>query len=287
MGMRGYSVLTPEQEAVLETQLKQLWMLTDREGNPRFSGKQIAQALGFGGVETLPDGSINPYADLDPERIYHYRHKFNLPKRHDNVRYPHRYKYGKQDAILDLDDMIKKIDSINPHSFNEYRKEAGCCLGFWGGFRNTENRHLTRDHFEFDEDTEGNEVLRIIAFRLKKGKRVTRQQATFPIELRTDWTFVPEIIQWIERFDSGEKPWNIDRTTWWRWHKEVFGKKFYPHWLRENRITFFCSDPRFSIAEIRNWTGLHLVTIENYISKSRRFTLTATQKMNQYMFERH
>jgi len=286
MGVRGYSLLTQEQEEILETQLRQLWGLTDVKGNPKFSGKKIAQALGFGGVETLPDGSRNPYADLDSDRVYHYRHKFNLPKRHDYKRYPHRYRYGKQDAILDLDDMIKKIDAIEPRSFHDYRKESGCSLGFWGGFRNTENRHLTKDQFQFDEDVDGNEVLRIIVFRLKKGKRVTKHQAMFQNELRTDWSFVPNIIQWIERFDSEEKPWDVGRTTWWNWHKEVFGKKFYPHWLRENRITFFCSDPRFSIAEIRNWTGLHLMTIEHYISKSRRFTLTATKKMNEYMFER-
>ena len=146
---------------------------------------------------------------------------------------------------------------------------------------------LTRNDFEFDKDIDGNEVLRIIVFRLKKGDRVTRQHATYPIELRTDWAFLPEIIKWIERFSDKERPWKVDRTTWWRWTKKVFGKKFYLHWQRLNRISFVCSDPRFSLLEIRNFTGLHLATIEAYMTKSRRYTLTATSKMNEYLYEKN
>ncbi|MHA1972564.1 MAG: hypothetical protein ACTSW1_06215, partial [Candidatus Hodarchaeales archaeon] len=193
----------------------------------------------------------------------------------------------KQDEILDLDECIKRLESIDDRNWHGRRKKAGCALGFWGGFRNTENRMLLRSDFEFDNDPEGNEVLRVSAYRLKKGRNVTSEEATYPIELRVDWSFVSLIIDWIELFEPFERPWNVSsRQTWLNWHKDVFGERFYPHWLRENRITFFCSDPRFSIAEIRNWTGLHLITIEEYISKSRRFTITATQKINQYLIEK-
>ena len=89
---------------------------------------------------------------------------------------------------------------------------------------------LTRNDFEFDQDIEGNEVLRIIAFRLKKGSRVTREQATYTIELRNEWAFVPELVAWIERFSGQERVFDVGRTSWWNWTKEVFGKKFYPHW---------------------------------------------------------
>ncbi len=281
--MKGVNLLKPEQEAALKQQLEALWSLRDpRTGAPKYEGRQIAVALGFGSSE-VPD---NPYAKLEPERVWYYRKKFGLEKRNDTIKYPHRYKYGKQDSILDLDDFIKRIERDQEVDYTSKRRRRGCMLGFWGGFRNTENRHLLREDFEFDQNPDGEEVLRVNVFRLKKGRLVTREQATYPIELRLDWVFVHDIVDYIEEFKPNERPWEVDRTTWWRWHKEVFGKKFYPHWLRENRITFFCSDPRFSIAEIRNWTGLHLVTIEEYISKSRRFSITATEKMSQYMFER-
>ena len=79
MSLRGFSLLTLEQEEELKAQLEALWMLKDPEGSPKFTQKQIAKALGFGGIEVLPDGTLNPYADLDPHRVYYYRYKFNLP----------------------------------------------------------------------------------------------------------------------------------------------------------------------------------------------------------------
>ncbi len=118
MSMKGYSILTPEQEAELEDQLTELWVMEDEKGDPKYTGKKIAKALGFGGVAVLPDGSLNPYHLLEADRVYHYRHKFGLPKRHNHRRYPHRYKYGKQDEILDLDEMIKKVDAIDTGSFH-------------------------------------------------------------------------------------------------------------------------------------------------------------------------
>ena len=282
MGRAGYSLLTTEQEQVLKQELDYWWNLKNIQGDPMWSAMQIATALGFGSEDPS-----HPYAHIDPHRIYHYRHKFGLPKRHHHIRYEHRYKYGKQEELLDLDQAIKAIDTITTGSWNGKRKQAGASLSFWGGARNSENRMLIRDDFEYDEDMEGNELLRINLFRLKKGTSITRQDATYPIELRADWMFVPYIINWIERFKGKERPFNCHSITWWRWHKDVFGDQFYPHWLRLNRITFFCSDPRFSIAEIRTFTGLNLLTIDHYISKSRRFTLSATEKMNTFMFERN
>lgn len=284
---RGYKTLTEEEEIELEDRLYRLWMLEDENGEPKFTGKQIAKALGFDGVKTLPDGSPNPYADIPLDRIYHYRHKFDLPKRHDHTRYPHRYKYGKQDDMIDLKDVFEKIENIESGSFHGKRKRSGCSLGFWGGFRNTENLRLKRKDFEYDEDMHGKEMLRINAFRLKKGDIVSKDQATYPIELPLDWLLVDYIADWVERYDPEERPWNVTRKTYWAWIKDVFGEKKYPHWLRNNRISYFCSDPRFSLAEVRKWTGLHLVTIDNYITKSRRLTLTATEKMSQKMKEKN
>ncbi|MHA1287541.1 MAG: hypothetical protein ACTSPB_09070 [Candidatus Thorarchaeota archaeon] len=285
MSMKGINLLTEEQEKQLKIELEALWTAKNTRGDYIYDGKEIAKALGFGGERDLGGGRVNPYADLDPERVYYYRHKFELEKRSDKVNYPHRYKYGKQDAILDLDVLIKRLEKIGEQTFHRRRMTAGCALGFWGGFRNTENRLLTVNDFEFDETPNGQEILRVDVFRLKKGD-IPRFQATFPVELRLDWVFVDKIIKWIENYEGDQRPWDVSRWTWWNWHKKVFGEKFYPHWLRENVITLFCSNPNVSIAEIHKWTGLHLVTINEYISKSRRFSITATEKMHEYRVEK-
>ena len=282
MGLRDYSILSPEQEQELKEKIEALWYLKDENGDWRYTGTQIARAISFRAKEA-PD---NPYAYLEPERIYNYRRKLGIEPRREPRGYPHRYR-NKQTDPIDLDTIIRKVEAVPCRDFNNRRKRAGFMLGFWGGFRNTENRLLTRSDFEFDENPYGIEVLRCNAFRLKKGRLVSRAEATYSVELILDWAFVREIAEWVERFSEGERPWCVHRQTWWRWHKDVLGRDFYPHFQRENRITFFASDPRFSIAEIRAWTGLHLVTIENYISKSRRFSVTATSKINEYLFENY
>jgi len=283
MSMKGINRLTPDQEAELKIILEDWWLRKDSQGNYMYGGMEIAKnVLGFGDPN-IPD---NPYIHIPPDRIYYYRMKLGIEKRDTGERHPHRYKYGKQDDILDLDEFIKKVEGVDSLTYHHRRKKAGVALGFWGGARNSENRMLTAGDFEFDEDPSGNELLRVNLFRLKKGKDITRQEGTYPIELRTDWTFVPEIIAWIEKYDPKDRPWNVSRRSWLNWHKEILGKEFYPHYLRNNTISVMCSDPRFSIAEIRNWTGLHLVTIENYISKSRRFTISATEKLDTFRFQR-
>jgi len=282
MGMRGYSILTQEQEEELRKKIEALWFLEDADGGWLYSGIKIAESLGFGAVE--PPG--NPYAHLKPERIYNYRQKLGIQPRREYRGYPHRYK-NKQEEPLDLDQVIKKVEAVHGRDFNSRRKRAGFAFGFWSGLRNTENRLLTRGDFVFDVNPYGDEVLRCNAFRLKKGRQVSRGDATYSIELGLDWVFVKEIGEWVDRFREGERPWCVSRQTWWRWCKEILGPDFYAHFLRANRITFFAADPRFSIAEIKAWSGLHLVTIETYISKSSRFSVTASRKLGEYLVEKY
>ena len=281
--MKGTNLLTPDQEAELKDTLEYWWMKKNSQGEFQYTGMEIAKNVLAFGDPNIPD---NPYIHLEPERIYYYRNKFGLPKRDNGKRHPHRYKHGKQDDILDLDEYIKKMDAVDDMTFHNRRKKAGVALGFWGGARNSENRMLQNKDFQFAEDTNGNELLRVTIFRLKKGRQITKQEATFPIELRTDWNYVPDIIKWIEKYSPNERPWKVSRRSWLNWHKEILGEKFYPHYLRLNTISVMCSDPRFSIAEIRAFTGLHLATIENYLSKSRRFTLSATDKLDTFRFRR-
>ena len=169
MGLRGYSILTSEQEVKLREEIEPLWNLKNVDGTFRYTGIEIAEAIGFG--KTGIPG--NPYTYLKPERIYNYRQKLGIQPRREYRGYPHRYK-NKQEEPLDLDLVIKKIEAVPCRDFNNLRKRAGFAFGFWSGLRNTENRLLTRGDFVFDVNPFGDEVLRCNAFRLKKGRQVSR-----------------------------------------------------------------------------------------------------------------
>ena len=270
MSVGRQALLEPENERLLKKELTKLWKDVKSDGS-KYTGPEIARMLGFG----VPGG---PFERLKPLNVYHYRHKFDLPKRSEKINYPNRYSKGKQEEPMDLAEVIHGIEAIPSGSFHGKRMRTYNGLVFWSGLRNTEIRMLTPNDIEFTRDS-----LTINAFRLKKGD-IPREQATYPLELRLGWMFVDEIESWVKRFKDDEKIWDVDRTQGWRWVKKAF-PEHYPHFFRLNVITLMCSDPRFSIAEIRAWTGLHIVTINSYISKSGRFATTAADKMSQIMME--
>jgi hypothetical protein len=129
-----------------------------------------------------------------------------------------------------------------------------------------------------DIEIDGDRIV-INAFRLKKNRKLPREAKIYPIELRTKWPFMGGLVNWFERFPNPEdRPFDMHRQTAWDYVKYLHPDG-YPHMYRFNRITAMCDDPRFNIAEIRAWTGLHLVTINNYISKSKRYATQAADKM--------
>ena len=94
MGLRGYSLLSPEQEARLRDEIEPLWNMKNVDGTYRYTGTEIAEAIGFGKTE-IPD---NPYMILDPMRIYNYRQKLGIEPRREYRGYPHRYKNKRDEA---------------------------------------------------------------------------------------------------------------------------------------------------------------------------------------------
>jgi len=272
MSIGRQALLTPSEERILKRELKKLWMIKNNEGNWAYSGPQIAKMLGFG----VPG---SPYVHIKPVYVYNYRQKFNLPIRFEKKSYLHRYAHGKQEEPLDLSEWIGLIDQIPWGSFHGKRKRSFNALVFWTGLRNTEMRILTPDEIELERDR-----IIIHAFRLKKSSELSVRERTYDVELRLEWVFVEEIYDWVNRFSPGETIWDVSRKQAWVWVKEIYPEG-YPHMMRLNRITAMCRDPRFSLAEIRAWSGLHISTIEAYISKSGRFVTTAADKMTQIMSE--
>ena len=107
----------------------------------------------------------------------------------------------------------------------------------------------------------------------KGGKR------TAPLELWLELPYVNLIVEQWKR-PPKEEPWMETRQGWrvwpiseWdSWHlmKQVDQKK-YPHFLRFNRITELCANPKLSVADICSWTGLSPQTINSYMERSGRF----------------
>ncbi len=266
------ALLDKSEERILKRELKKLWMTKTEQGDWVFTGPQIAKILEFG-----EPGS--PYTHIKPVYVFNYRQKFNLPIRFEKKSYPHRYAHGKQDEPLDLSAWIGLIEQIPSGSFHGKRKRSFNALVFWTGLRNSEMRILTPEDIELERDR-----IIIKAFRLKKSSKLSVKDRTYNVELRLSWYFVEEIYDWVNRFSPGETLWNVSRKQAWVWVKEIYPEG-YPHMMRLNRITAMCSDPRFSLAEIRAWSGLHISTIEAYISKSGRFATTAADKMTDLMLE--
>lgn len=49
---------------------------------------------------------------------------------------------------------------------------------------------------------------------------------------------------------------NIGSTQAWRIVKRVLGSKYYPHFLRLNRITEICKDPTTNFSRLKSFTGI-------------------------------
>lgn len=252
-------ILSENDEKILKKEMRPLW-------DAKYAGKDIALLLGF--------GEPGKYENLKPESVYNYRQKFGFPKRYDRVHYPHRYKFGRQEEPINAVDFVSRVEGLPNLTFHHRRRRAFNIAAFYMFLRQGELRILTRADIKIEGDR-----VRINAFRLKKGRHLTKQQATRPVILRTYWRLVPELVEWINRFKGDEKIFKISSTTAWNYVKAIYPKG-YPHYYRLSGITDMCNNLNMTLIEIRNWTFLHLITIQKYMSESDRFVDAASEKMD-------
>lgn len=218
--------------------------------------------------------------------------KHNFPK--------HRYKFGKQRKAIGLPifkRMLDKVDRIKLGKYDALTVKSFLSILFWTGLRKTEvcgsmaHRYVlppTRGvgHKEpivkFTEAVNGilKDDIEIIGDSLfvecvarKGGKR------TAPLELWLQLPYVNLIVeQWkrpplehpLKILPEGARVWPI--SEWDAWHlMKLIDQKKYPHFLRFNRITELCANPKLSVADICSWTGLSPNTINSYMERSGRF----------------
>jgi hypothetical protein len=95
--------------------------------------------------------------------------------------------------------------------------------------------------------------------------------------------FIDLIIEQWKQTQPKQRVFPISEWDSWNIVKRLDQKK-YLHFFRFNRITQLCANPRMSVADICNWTGLAAITIDAYMERSgRRIRQVAEKMREQYL----
>ena len=218
-------------------------------------------------------------------------------------RFPaHRYKYGKQTKAIDLETfkaMLDKVDKRrlrNPPKYPSLLIKSLLSLLYWTGLRKTEaigsppKRYTLKPckrHAEaiakvseaipgiLKEDLwiEG-EWLFVKALARKHGSREA------PLILHLSLPCVDLILEQWKLTLPKQRVFPI--SEWDAWHTmKLIDQKKYLHFFRFNRITQLCANPKMSVLQICNWTGLSPITINAYMERSGRYIKETAEKMRE------
>lgn len=171
------------------------------------------------------------------------------------------YKYGKQTDTLEFQTFKKQMDRVRCQE--SLRDKSFVALLYWVGCRKSEAYERVLEDFKFFLSPER---LAIDFHQRKKNGLETP-----PIELPLDLPFVDLIFKQLERTKPSERVWKIGSTTAWTIVKNILGEKYYPHFLRLNRITRMWDDPTTTVPEVKSWTGIKTTkAMDTYIGYSKR-----------------
>jgi hypothetical protein len=77
---------------------------------------------------------------------------------------------------------------------------------------------------------------------------------------------------------------NIQSSTALRLVKQVLGSRYYPHFLRLNRLTEIGSDPEASIVRLKSYSGIRSIkALESYLGTSKEEQEAALSWMEKRM----
>ena len=169
------------------------------------------------------------------------------------------YKHGKQTDTIDFKVFENRME--NAGCYNPLRDKSFVALLYWVGCRKSEAYERVKEDFEID-----NEKVTVDFHQRKKNGLETP-----PIELPRDLPFVNLIVKQIQNTPPKRRVWDIGSTTAWSLVKNILGDKYYPHFLRLNRITRMFDDPTTTIPEAKSWTGIKTTkALDHYIGYSKR-----------------
>lgn len=203
------------------------------------------------------------------------------------------YKHGKQHDIMSFQEVKQKVIdkklSISEESFFWILYYTGC--------RKSEAYERTTKDFKITD------THLIIDFHQRKKGGATVD----PIELPLHWYGVDKIVELVEKVQQ-RKPhrkavyvyedkkrtrqvkkarWvflNIQSTKAWEIIKKVLGEKYYPHFLRLNRLSEIGSDPTASLLRLKSFSGIRSARVlDDYLGTSKKEQKKALDFMDQQM----
>ena len=167
---------------------------------------------------------------------------------------PH-YKHGK--ILTGI--TTEQFEASLAHPYNhdpEYK--AFVVLLYYSGVRVSELLRALKESFQVTEKTIYWEV----------GKRLKHGKQTPPLPLSLSQPHMDLLLQQIKKTRKEKRVFDFDRSTAWR-HCSKSGLG-YNHHARLSAITYYCGKDedgrtRASIAEIVNWFGVSVQTVNDYI----------------------
>ncbi len=81
---------------------------------------------------------------------------------------------------------------------------------------------------------------------------------------------------------------HIQSVTAWKIVKRVLGEKYYPHFLRLNRLSEIGSDPTANLVRLKSYSGIKSIqALEFYLGTSRKEQDAALSWMEKKMRGKH
>jgi len=193
-----------------------------------------------------------------------------------------KYKAGKQIEQLSFSEIQEKVAQAKSKLTLE--AEAFFWLLYYAGVRKSELYERTV------EDCQLTETHLIIDFHRRKKGSMRVEPLEFPVwfpgldviceqlekakKRRKSRKLIEKTVEGVRSTKRVKARWlfpHVHRA--WALHivKTVLGSRYYPHFLRLNRITEICSDPEANISRIRSFTGIKTIrVIEGYLGTSRK-----------------
>lgn len=163
--------------------------------------------------------------------------------------YEHRYKHGKIMQPISFNDFEAALE----HPYNKrlcYR--AFIVLLYYTGVRVSEALRAVKEDFRAERATLYWDV----------GKRLKHGRHTPPLPLDLTQPHMNLILEQHAKTKKQQRLFDFDRVTAWRHVKK--GGLGYNHLARLSAITFFLKSG-YSVAEIVNWFGISVRTVDSYI----------------------
>jgi len=303
-------LMTDEMEEKLKIQLTLLW--TGRTGEGEIcTAKEIARRLKFGVPGT-------DYEKLKVHSVYHYRSKFDLPRRKEQTMHTFteggrtrttRYKTQPKEVMKTMKESpgtyLQKIKDTYPLDILEplipvweqlhidkqemlkqmFRDHllysAYNIVQMYSPLRKSEiyERTFKDISITIDDETK-TEYLTIGLFRKKKGEH---SQQYLPYDIRLANPGMDIVKQWLdyrlEEVDKNHDELVFPISSFQAWSSvKKVDPDVYPHYFRFEYITNEFSDPAFSIVDIQADIGLHIVTIQRYLQPGTETARTSARR---------